>query len=88
MPYTMEDFERDYLKDHFARLSAEDRSEILKALSMEEQWEALVSPLTKSAMNSGNAWRTIDASSDSSKSIQRGGHIGGCIQARKSTRES
>src|SRR5438876_1195535 len=31
----------------------------------------LVSPLTKLAMNSRRAWRTIDASFDSSMSIQR-----------------
>jgi transposase len=30
-----------------------------------------------------HVWQTTDASSDSSKSIQRGGHSGGCTRARK-----
>lgn len=49
---------------------------------------ALVSPLTKPAMNSVHAWRTIDASSDLSKSIRRDGHIDDCIPARKLTHGS
>jgi len=41
MPYTVEDFERDYLKKHFARLRPEERQEILRSLSPQEQCEAL-----------------------------------------------
>jgi len=48
----------------------------------------LVFPLTYSAMNSGHVWRTTDASSDSSRSTQRGGHSDGCIRARKPTHGS
>jgi hypothetical protein len=48
----------------------------------------LVSLLTKPAMNSGHAWRTTDASSDSSRSIQKGGHSDGCIPAMKPTHGS
>jgi hypothetical protein len=47
--------------------------------------EVLVSLLTKPAMNSGYVWRTIDASSDSSRSTRRGGHSDGCILAMKPT---
>ena len=41
MTYTMEDFQRDYLKEHFLRLTPEERLEVLQALSPEEQCEAL-----------------------------------------------
>lgn len=41
MSYTMEDFERDYLKEHFTRLKPEERREILQSLSPEEQRAAL-----------------------------------------------
>jgi Mg/Co/Ni transporter MgtE len=39
--YTMEDFQRDYLKEHFLRLTPEERLEVLQSLSPEEQCEAL-----------------------------------------------
>jgi len=45
--------------------------------------QQLVSPLTTLAMNSGRAWRTIDASSGSSMSIRWDGRSGGCIRARR-----
>lgn len=41
MSYTMEDFERDYVKEHFPKLTPEERLEVLQALSAEEQWQAL-----------------------------------------------
>ena len=41
MSYTMEDFRRDYVKSHFARLTPEERREVLQSLSPEEQGEAL-----------------------------------------------
>ena len=41
MPYTVEDFERDYIKKHFARLTPEDKREALQALSPEDKREAL-----------------------------------------------
>ena len=56
--------------------------------SLEGLEQRLVSPLTKPAMNSGHVWRTTDASSDSSRSTQRGGHSDGCILARKPTHGS
>jgi hypothetical protein len=37
--YTMEDFKRDYIKEHFAKLAPEKRQEILKALTPEQQRE-------------------------------------------------
>ena len=48
----------------------------------------LVSPLTYSAMNSRHVSRTIDASSDSTRSTQRGGHSAGCILAMMPTHGS
>jgi hypothetical protein len=41
MSYTMEDFKRDYVKEHFAKLTPEERREVLQALTPEEQREAL-----------------------------------------------
>jgi hypothetical protein len=43
MPYTMEDFQRDYIKAHFKELTPAERHEILKALSPEERLEGLSS---------------------------------------------
>jgi hypothetical protein len=37
MSYTMEDFKRDYVKEHFAHLTPEERKEALKALPLEER---------------------------------------------------
>lgn len=37
MPYTMDDFQRDYLKKHFLELSHDERLEVLGELSPEEQ---------------------------------------------------
>jgi hypothetical protein len=36
MAYTMEDFKRQYIKDHFAQLTPEERREALKSLPAEE----------------------------------------------------
>jgi hypothetical protein len=41
MPHTMQDFVRDYMKEHFAKLTPQERREILEALPAEEQQEAL-----------------------------------------------
>ena len=41
MAYTMEDFNRQYLKEHFARLTPEERREVLQSLPAEEQQEVL-----------------------------------------------
>ncbi len=41
MPYTVEDFERDYFKKHFARLRPKEKREALQALSPEKQRELL-----------------------------------------------
>ena len=55
MPYTMEDFRRQFVMEHFAqltpqeqrkafeRLSSEDRREVLRALPVEERREILQS---------------------------------------------
>jgi len=43
MAYTMEDFQRQYAKEHFARLTPEERREVLRSLPAEEQREVLQS---------------------------------------------
>jgi hypothetical protein len=39
--FTMEDFKRQYAKEHFARLTPEEQCEALQALSPEQQQEML-----------------------------------------------
>ncbi len=41
MAYTMEDIKRDYIKEHFAKLSPEEREEVLRALPAEERLAGL-----------------------------------------------
>jgi hypothetical protein len=41
MSYTMEDFKRDYVKQHFAQLTPEEREEVLQALPPEERLAGL-----------------------------------------------
>jgi len=41
MSFTMEDFNRQYIKDHFARLTPEERREALERLSPEDRREVL-----------------------------------------------
>jgi hypothetical protein len=41
MSYTMEDFKRDYVKEHFAQLTPEEQREALQALPPEKQREVL-----------------------------------------------
>jgi hypothetical protein len=39
MSYTMDDFDRDYIKTHFVKLTREERQEALALLSAEERRE-------------------------------------------------
>jgi hypothetical protein len=41
MSYTMEDFKRDYIKEHFARLTPEEQREALERLSPEHRRKLL-----------------------------------------------
>jgi hypothetical protein len=41
MPYTMEDFERDYIKEHFGQLTPEEQGEVLKRLPPERRLAGL-----------------------------------------------
>jgi hypothetical protein len=41
MSYTMEDFKRDYLKEHFAKLTPQEQEEFLRALPPEERLAGL-----------------------------------------------
>jgi hypothetical protein len=43
MPYTMEDFTRQYVKDHYARLTPEERRQLLESLPPDERRHILVS---------------------------------------------
>ena len=43
MSYTMEDFKRDYFKEHFPKLTLEERREVLQSLPAEDLREALQS---------------------------------------------
>src|SRR5437764_12765525 len=43
MSFTMEDFNRQYIKQHFARLTPEERREVLQSLPAEERREVLQS---------------------------------------------
>lgn len=37
MPFTMEDFQRQYVKEHFQQLTPEKREEVLQTLPLEER---------------------------------------------------
>ena len=41
MSYTMEDFKRDYVKEHFAQLTPQEREEVLRSLPPEERLAGL-----------------------------------------------
>jgi hypothetical protein len=41
MPYTMDDFKRQYAKEHFTMLTPEERREALEGLSPEERLAGL-----------------------------------------------
>jgi hypothetical protein len=43
MSYTMEDFQRDYFMEHFAKLAPEKRRKLLRSLSLQERQEVLES---------------------------------------------
>lgn len=43
MTYTMEDFTRDYIKEHFAQLTPQEQREALERLSPEHRLEVLQS---------------------------------------------
>jgi hypothetical protein len=41
MPYTMEDFERDYIKEHFPKLTPQEQQEVLQSLPLEKRLAGL-----------------------------------------------
>ena len=41
MPYTMEDFQRQFVKEHFAKLTPEEREDVIKSLPPEERLAGL-----------------------------------------------
>jgi hypothetical protein len=47
MPYTMADFNRDYIKEHFTRLSPEERRDLLNSLPTRERRDVLQSLPTR-----------------------------------------
>src|SRR5437588_4189408 len=60
MPYTMEDFKRQYVKEHFPQLTPQERRELLQSLPPQEQQELLESlpPQTRLAGLSEEEIRT------------------------------
>jgi hypothetical protein len=46
MSFTMEDFKRQYVKEHFKKLTPEERREALESLAANERREVLQSLLT------------------------------------------
>ncbi len=43
MPYTMEEFQRQFVKDHFPRLTPEERRDVIKSLPPEERKDVVTS---------------------------------------------
>ena len=43
MPYTMEDFQRQFVKEHFAKLTPEEREDVIKSLPPEEREDVIKS---------------------------------------------
>jgi small-conductance mechanosensitive channel len=41
MPFTMEDFQRQYVKEHFAQLTPEEKEEVLRSLPLEQRLAGL-----------------------------------------------
>ena len=41
MSYTMEDFKRDFMKEHFAELTSEEMQEVLRRLPLEQRLAGL-----------------------------------------------
>ena len=41
MAYTMQDFERDYVKEYFPRLTPEEQEEVLQSLPLEKRLAGL-----------------------------------------------
>jgi hypothetical protein len=61
MSYTMEDFKRDYIKEHFAQLTAQEQREALERLSPKDRRELLqtLSPEERLAGLSGEQARQL-----------------------------
>jgi hypothetical protein len=51
MPYTMDDFRRDYVKEHFKDLTAEERQEALRGLTPAERLQGLPPEVIEEYLN-------------------------------------
>jgi hypothetical protein len=43
MPYTMEEFQRQFVKEHFPKLTPEEREDVIKSLPPEEREDVIKS---------------------------------------------
>lgn len=63
MSYTMEDFRRDYVQEHFPQQTLAERLEILQSISPEERWKALEA-LPPQRLKSGESPRRAETHID------------------------
>ena len=57
MPYTMEDFQRQFVKEHFAKLTPEEREDVIKSLPPEERLAGLTEEQIRQYLNRLSAER-------------------------------
>ena len=61
MTYTMEDFNRQYIKEHFARLTPEEQEEVLRALPPEQRLAGLSAEQIRQYLDRLTAERPVAA---------------------------
>jgi len=60
MPFTMEDFNKQYIKEHFPQLTSEERKEVLKKLPPEERLAGLPQEQRLAGMSPEEIQRYLD----------------------------
>ena len=51
MPYTMEEFQRQFVKEHFPKLTPEEREDVIKSLPPEERLAGLTEEQIRPYLN-------------------------------------
>jgi hypothetical protein len=51
MPYTMEEFQRQFVKEHFPKLTREEREDVIKSLPPEERLAGLTEEQIRQYLN-------------------------------------
>ena len=51
MPYTMEEFQRQFVKEHFPKLTPEEREDVIKSLPPEERLAGLTEEQIRQYLN-------------------------------------